>query len=63
MDFGSGGAAMGVNLSSASLVVGGGKDGQLYLLNGGNLGGSGGYKCRATLLRRRRHLFDRSLQE
>ena len=30
-----------VNLSSASLVVGGGKDGQLYVLNGGNLGGSG----------------------
>jgi hypothetical protein len=41
MDFGSGGAAMVVNLSSASLVVGGGKDGQLYVLNGGNLGGSG----------------------
>ena len=41
VDFGSGGAAMVVNLSSASLVVGGGKDGQLYVLNGGNLGGSG----------------------
>jgi hypothetical protein len=41
VDFGSGGAAMVVNLSTASLVVGGGKDGQLYVLNGGNLGGSG----------------------
>ena len=41
LDFSSGGAAMVVNLSSGSLVVGAGKVGQLYVLNGGNLGGLG----------------------
>lgn len=40
-DFGSGGAALVLNLASGSLqhlVVGGGKDGALYLLNGDSLG-------------------------
>ena len=41
VDFGSGGAAIVVNLGTASVVIGGGKDGQLYVLNGGALGGSG----------------------
>ena len=41
MDFGSGGAAIVVNVGTASVVIGGGKDGQLYVLNGGALGGSG----------------------
>jgi hypothetical protein len=41
LDFGAGGAAMVVNLSSGSMVVGGGKDGQLYLLNADSLGGLG----------------------
>jgi hypothetical protein len=41
LDFGSGGAAMVINLSSGSMVIGGGKDGELYLLTGGALGGSG----------------------
>ncbi len=43
-DFGSGGAALVLNLSSGSpqhLVVGGGKDGALYLVNGDNMGGAG----------------------
>jgi hypothetical protein len=43
-DFGSGGAAIVLNLPSGSpqhLVVGGGKDGTLYLLNGDSMGGSG----------------------
>jgi hypothetical protein len=43
-DFGSGGAALVLNLPSGSvkhLVIGGGKDGVLYLLNGDNMGGSG----------------------
>ena len=43
-DFGSGGAALVLNLSTgtpAHLVVGGGKDGTLYVLDGDNLGGSG----------------------
>ncbi len=41
VDFGSGGAAIVVNVGTASVVIGGGKDGQLYVLNGGALGGSG----------------------
>ncbi len=43
-DFGAGGAALVLNLGSGSpshLVIGGGKDGALYVLNGDNLGGSG----------------------
>jgi hypothetical protein len=43
-DFGSGGAAVVLNLTSGSpqhLVIGGGKDGTLYLLNGDNMGGLG----------------------
>jgi len=43
-DFGSGGAAIVLNLASGSpqhLVVGGGKDGTLYLLNGDTMGGYG----------------------
>ena len=43
-DFGSGGTALVLNLPSgtpAHLVVGGGKDGALYVLNGDNLGGAG----------------------
>jgi Putative Ig domain len=43
-DFGSGGAAVVLNLSSGPLrhlVVGGGKDGTLYLLNGDSMGGAG----------------------
>ncbi len=44
LDFGSGGAALVLNLASGTpshLVVGGGKDGVLYVLNGDNMGGSG----------------------
>ena len=41
VDFGSGGAAIVVNVGTASVLIGGGKDGQLYVLNGGALGGSG----------------------
>jgi hypothetical protein len=44
VDFGSGGAAVVLNLASGSLkhlVIGGGKDGTLYLLNGDNMGGLG----------------------
>jgi hypothetical protein len=44
VDFGSGGAAVVLNLSTGSLrrlIVGGGKDGTLYVLNGDNLGGLG----------------------
>jgi hypothetical protein len=43
-DFGAGGAAVVLNLSTGPLqhlVVGGGKDGALYVLNGDSLGGSG----------------------
>ena len=43
-DFGSGGTAVVLNLSSGSprhLVIGGGKDGGLYLLNGDSMGGFG----------------------
>jgi hypothetical protein len=43
-DFGAGGAALVLNLPSGTpshLVVGGGKDGALYVLNGDSLGGSG----------------------
>jgi hypothetical protein len=44
VDFGSGGAAVVLNLPSGTikhLVVGGGKDGTVYLLNGDSLGGLG----------------------
>jgi hypothetical protein len=44
VDFGAGGAALVLNLGSGPpqhLVVGGGKDGTLYLLNGDSMGGSG----------------------
>jgi hypothetical protein len=43
-DFGSGGAAVILNLTSGSLkhlLIGGGKDGTLYVLNGDNMGGLG----------------------
>ena len=44
-DFGSGGAAVLANLSTGGsivhLIIGGGKDGNLYLLNSNNLGGYG----------------------
>ena len=44
-DFGSGGSALVLNLTSGTspqhLVVGGGKDGALYVLNGDQMGGSG----------------------
>jgi hypothetical protein len=43
-DFGAGGAAVVLNLTSGTLqhlVIGGGKDGSLYLLNGDKMGGSG----------------------
>jgi hypothetical protein len=43
-DFGAGGAAVVLNLTSGPLqhlVIGGGKDGTLYLLNGDNMGGLG----------------------
>jgi len=42
-DFGSGGSALVLNLSTGPqhLVIGGGKDGELYLLNGDSMGGSG----------------------
>ena len=44
VDFGSGGAAVVLNSTSGTLkhlVIGGGKDGSLYLLNGDNMGGLG----------------------
>jgi Putative Ig domain len=43
LDFGSGGSALVVDLSTGPqhLVIGGGKDGTLYLLNGDTMGGSG----------------------
>ena len=44
-DFGAGGAALVLNLGTGTpsqhLVVGGGKDGGLYVLNGDHMGGSG----------------------
>ena len=48
-DFGSGGAAVVLNLTSGALqhlVIGGGKDGTLYLLNGDNMGGLGDSNAR-----------------
>jgi hypothetical protein len=48
-DFGAGGAAVVLNLTSGSLqhlVIGGGKDGTLYLLNGDNMGGLGDSNAR-----------------
>ena len=48
-DFGSGGAAVVLNLNSGTLkhlVIGGGKDGTLYLLNGDNMGGLGDSNAR-----------------
>jgi Putative Ig domain len=52
-DFGSGGSALVLNLpttgsSPQHLVVGGGKDGSLYLLNGDQMGGSGDGNARQT---------------
>jgi hypothetical protein len=47
-DFGSGGATLVLNLNSGPLqhvVVGGGKDGALYLINGDNMGGFGDDKA------------------
>ena len=49
VDFGSGGAAVVLNLTSGTLehlVIGGGKDGTLYLLNGDNMGGLGDSNAR-----------------
>ena len=49
VDFGSGGAAVVLNLESGTLrhlVIGGGKDGTLYLLNGDNMGGLGDSNAR-----------------
>lgn len=51
-DVGSGGAAIVINLPSGSpshLVVGGGKEGYLYLLNGDNMGGLGDANARQRL--------------
>jgi Putative Ig domain len=48
-DQGSGGAALVLNLSSGSpqhLIIGGGKDGTLYLLNGDSMGGLGDSNAR-----------------
>jgi hypothetical protein len=48
-DFGSGGAAVILNLTSGSvkhLLIGGGKDGTLYLLDGDNMGGLGDSNAR-----------------
>ncbi len=48
-DFGSGGAAVVVNLTSGTLkhiVIGGGKDGNLYVLNGDSMGGLGDANAR-----------------
>jgi hypothetical protein len=49
VDFGAGGAAVVLNLTSDTLkhlVIGGGKDGTLYLLNGDNMGGFGDSNAR-----------------
>jgi hypothetical protein len=51
-DVGSGGAAIVINLASGSpshLVVGGGKEGYLYLLDGDNMGGLGDGNARQRL--------------
>jgi len=51
-DFGAGGAAVVLNLASGTLkhlVIGGGKDGTLYLLNGDNMGGLGDSNARQYL--------------
>ncbi|MFY9532035.1 MAG: hypothetical protein WAR24_24290 [Candidatus Acidiferrales bacterium] len=48
-DFGAGGAAVVLNLTSSTLkhlVIGGGKDGTLYLLNGDSMGGLGDSNAR-----------------
>jgi len=48
-DFGSGGSAVVLNVSSGALqhlVIGGGKDGALYLLNGDSMGGLGDSNAR-----------------
>jgi hypothetical protein len=48
-DFGAGGAAVVLNLNSGTLkhlVIGGGKDGTLYLLNGDDMGGLGDSNAR-----------------
>ncbi len=50
-DFGGGGAAVVLNLTSGSLqhlVVGGGKDGRLYLLDGDDMGGLGDSNARQS---------------
>lgn len=50
-DFGAGGAAVVLNLTSGTLlhlVIGGGKDGGLYLLNGDSMGGLGDANARQT---------------
>ncbi len=50
-DFGAGGAAVVLNLTSGALthlVIGGGKDGGLYLLNGDSMGGLGDANARQT---------------
>jgi hypothetical protein len=52
-DFGSGGSALVLNLSSGPLqhlIVGGGKDGNLYLLNGDSMGGFGDANARQELM-------------
>jgi Putative Ig domain len=49
LDFGSGGAAVVLNLTTGALrhlLVGGGKDGTIYLLNGDNMGGFGDSNAR-----------------
>jgi hypothetical protein len=51
-DFGSGGSAVVLNLTSGALkhlVIGGGKDGSLYLLNGDSMGGAGDSHARQKL--------------
>jgi hypothetical protein len=51
-DFGAGGSAVVLNLTSGSLkhlVIGGGKDGSLYLLNGDSMGGAGDSNARQKL--------------
>jgi hypothetical protein len=50
-DFGSGGSAVVLNLNAGALqhlVIGGGKDGGLYLLNGDSMGGLGDGNARQT---------------
>jgi hypothetical protein len=52
LDFGAGGSALVLNLPSGSpqhLVVGGGKDGALYLLDGDNMGGAGDSSARQMI--------------